>query len=578
MRRHLLLAAAVLAFTGPAFASSSVVLVNNNLPGVGLNDPTPVAPVGGNPGTTLGQQRLNVFQRAADIWAAELDSPIPITVLASMEPLACTPTGATLGSAGARFIFSDFPGFGFFPGSEFPNIWYGSALASRRIGLDVLTVLPPPAAGQPPHTDIRARFNSEIGKPTCLAASGWYYGLDGLAPPGTNNLLVVLLHEIAHGLGFQQFADFNSGAQIQGLGDIFGQHLLDTTAGLTWNQMNNAQRAASAVNSRKLVWDGLTVASDVPSVMAHGRPLLRVNAPAGIAGIHDIGPASFGAPLNATGVTGEVVAGLDPADAAGATTFDACSPLTNAAAVAGKIALVDRGTCGFIVKVKNAQNAGAIAVLVADNAVGAPPAGLGGADPTITISSGRITQSDGALLRSNLAAGVGVTMLIDLSRYSAADDLGRPFVFNPSPTIAGSSISHWDTAASPNLLMEPAINPDLTLSVKAPQDLTLSLLRDIGWYADADDDGLADDLDACDASDQRATIYVRTADSGITNLMFDNGCTMADDIANAAAAAGNHGQFVSAVSHLANSWKGSIITNQEHSILVRLAARSSIGS
>ena len=76
-------------------------------------------------------------------------------------------------------------------------------------------------------------------------------------------------------------------------------------------------------------------------------------------------------------------------------------------------------------------------------------------------------------------------------------------MFNPNPTVAGSSISHWDTIAFPNLLMEPAINPDLTLSVKPPQDLTLSLMRDIGWYPDADNDGLADDQDQCDASDQR---------------------------------------------------------------------------
>jgi uncharacterized protein involved in tolerance to divalent cations len=59
--------------------------------------------------------------------------------------------------------------------------------------------------------------------------------------------------------------------------------------------------------------------------------------------------------------------------------------------------------------------------------------------------------------------------------------------------------------------------------------------------------------------------------------MFSNGCTMADEIANAGAAAGNHGQFVSAVSALGNSWKGDIITNQEHAVLVKTAAHSSIG-
>ena len=175
--------------------------------------------------------------------------------------------------------------------------------------------------GWPPNTDIRARFNSEIGKPGCLTGSGWYYGLDTNTPAGQNNLLVVLLHEIAHGLGFQQFADVQSGAQILGLGDIFGQYLLDVTAGLTWNQMTNAQRAASAINSRKLVWDGLTVASDLPGVMAHGRPSMQVHTPAGIAGSYDIGPAAFGPALTGSGVSGLVVAALDDTAAPGPSTY-----------------------------------------------------------------------------------------------------------------------------------------------------------------------------------------------------------------------------------------------------------------
>ena len=48
----------------PLFAAS-IVIVNTDPAGTGLNDPTPVAPVGGNTGTTLGQQRLIVFQQAA---------------------------------------------------------------------------------------------------------------------------------------------------------------------------------------------------------------------------------------------------------------------------------------------------------------------------------------------------------------------------------------------------------------------------------------------------------------------------------------------------------------------------------
>ena len=120
----------ILGLASPAFAGATITIVNSNAAGVGLNDPTAAAPVGGNTGTTLGEQRLNVFKKAAEIWAKELDSPIEITVLASMEPLTCTATTAVLGSAGQRFIYADFTAIGLFPGPEFPNVWYGSGLAS----------------------------------------------------------------------------------------------------------------------------------------------------------------------------------------------------------------------------------------------------------------------------------------------------------------------------------------------------------------------------------------------------------------------------------------------------------------
>ena len=63
-------------------------------------------------------------------------------------------------------------------------------------------------------------------------------------------------------------------------------------------------------------------------------------------------------------------------------------------AVAGRIALLDRGTCGFVVKAKNAQNAGAIAVVIADNVAGSPPPGMAGVDPTVVIPAVRITLAD----------------------------------------------------------------------------------------------------------------------------------------------------------------------------------------
>jgi hypothetical protein len=50
-------------------------------------------------------------------------------------------------------------------------------------------------------------------------------------------------------------------------------------------------------------------------------------------------------------------------------------------------------------------------------------------------------------------------------------------MYTPNPYQSGSSVSHWDVSATPNLLMEPAINADLGSSV----DLTRYVFEDIGW-------------------------------------------------------------------------------------------------
>ena len=62
-------------------------------------------------------------------------------------------------------------------------------------------------------------------------------------------------------------------------------------------------------------------------------------------------------------------------------------------AVATTFVLVDRGACDFVTKARNVQDAGAIAMVVVDNAPG-DVIGLSGDDPSITIPSVRITLSD----------------------------------------------------------------------------------------------------------------------------------------------------------------------------------------
>src|SRR5262245_797595 len=88
---------AVLAAFGAAHAAN-VTVISYDGPGEGFNDPTPLAPVGGNPGTTIGAQRLNAFQHAANIWGTLIDSPVVIRVGARFDALSCSANSAILGS------------------------------------------------------------------------------------------------------------------------------------------------------------------------------------------------------------------------------------------------------------------------------------------------------------------------------------------------------------------------------------------------------------------------------------------------------------------------------------------------
>src|SRR5690606_22702275 len=116
---------------GTAQAAAKIVINNLNAPGVGFNETTPAAPVGGNNGTTVGEQRLIAFTHAANIWGATLNSKVPIVINASFEPLSCTATSAVLGSAGATQVFADFPG------APKPGTIYSYALANKLYGSEI---------------------------------------------------------------------------------------------------------------------------------------------------------------------------------------------------------------------------------------------------------------------------------------------------------------------------------------------------------------------------------------------------------------------------------------------------------
>ena len=190
-----------------------------------------------------------------------------------------------------------------------------------------------------------------------------------------------------------------------------------------------------------------------------------------------IGVATFGGPITVAGFSGNIVAATDESNETGTSTTDACTTLTNASAVTGRIALIDRGNCTFVVKAKNAQLAGAIAVIIVDNVTDSSPLLAGGSDPSIAIPVVGVTKADGDSLRAQLSGSLFAILAADPTRLSGADAAGNVKLYAPPAFLGGSSVHHWDTSAFPNLLMEPRISSDLTHSV----DITLDQLVDIGW-------------------------------------------------------------------------------------------------
>jgi subtilisin family serine protease len=192
--------------------------------------------------------------------------------------------------------------------------------------------------------------------------------------------------------------------------------------------------------------------------------VLTVNSQAAIAGNKAALPAAFNPVFaNPTNVTGNVKLANDgstdlfPGAAPGSvgTTTDACQPFAPGF-FTGLIALVDRGGgCGFTFKVKNAQDAGATGVIVANNVAGT--ISMGGTDGTITILSLSITQADGNAIKAQLATGVNATLAFthlgdtvsaSTSRGSRRLDSGvKPDISAPGTNITSTGFSTGNLSA-----------------------------------------------------------------------------------------------------------------------------------
>ncbi len=115
----------------------------------------------------------------------------------------------------------------------------------------------------------------------------------------------------------------------------------------------------------------------------------------------------------------------------------------------GKIALINRGTCTFVVKVKNAQNAGATGVLMANN-TNAFPAGMGGTDATITIPSMMTTQAIGTAIKADMNAGGTVNVRLTTALADTAY-MTDPTVVDTVSTFSSRGPARDGTSLKPDI-------------------------------------------------------------------------------------------------------------------------------
>jgi hypothetical protein len=251
----------ILAVPTAVLAQADIAFNYLDAAGEGFNDPGPpdaASTAGGNDGATLGEQRRIALEYAATIWSDLLTSSQTIVIGVKFDSQPCDATSTTLGATGTNTVHRDFIG------APVSRTWYPAALANALAAADLA----------PGSDDIGATFNSAIDDGSCAFPSVWYYGLDEKPPGGTIDFVSIVLHELAHGLGFQTFVNLATGAPLGGFNDAFMLWLEDHTSSLTFPEMDDAQRIAASVNTGNLHWVG-------PEVIADGGDLNSGRHPSG---------------------------------------------------------------------------------------------------------------------------------------------------------------------------------------------------------------------------------------------------------------------------------------------------------
>lgn len=137
-------------------------------------------------------------------------------------------------------------------------------------------------------------------------------------------------------------------------------------------------------------------------------PTFSVLSPTSLEGSYQFAAPTWGGEYQSGTAYGQLVLANDGS----ANPTLGCGTLVNAVAMAGNIAVMDRGTCEFGTKAFNAQNAGAVAAIIINNTGGLIQMGAGTQSPNVTIPVIMITQADGNAIKAQLNQGATVTALL----------------------------------------------------------------------------------------------------------------------------------------------------------------------
>ncbi|PZF71536.1 T9SS type A sorting domain-containing protein [Taibaiella soli] len=197
---------------------------------------------------------------------------------------------------------------------------------------------------------------------------------------------------------------------------------------------------------------------------------LMVNTPTNLTGTKKASIADWGAQPSTPMLNKPVIQGED--------SLAATNPLTNAAAVAGKVCLLYRGGgISFVTKATAAASAGAIAVIIVNNVPGDPIAMGGGTGVALGIPVMMVTQADGDLINEALHNNVPVTVSFGTWALGATHDLGivgnyqaTPHATNvpytqlagtsgafPYSFICGGGVANYGTATEHNIVVTDSV-------------------------------------------------------------------------------------------------------------------------